>query len=256
MKAINNDPETMIEVVQAARAATAATAYFKKAKFPSWVGTEGQKYSFKDAGETHNNNPTSLGLDEIETLRGEHTIGAVLNVGTSRKEVDSSGTSLKAVVRRFIGRATSTRIVADNIERRNLDHYWRLNNEVGIDVDLDHCEPNHWWTKDEHRGVRTFEMIKGNFLEWLSHRDNIKMLEECARTLVEIRRGRSTEKSQWEQFALGTQRYSCPHSRCGLTTFNNRNDFELHWKDKHRHEAMEEPDFEQWRYQGPPRYTR
>jgi hypothetical protein len=230
--------------------------YFEEATFPQWVGTNGQEYSFIDAGFTPLNNPTGIGLQEIETLRGEHTVGAVVNVGTSRKEVDPSKRSFKSRMKQLAGSGTNPNIVAGEIDRRRLDHHWRFNDDVGIDVELDHCKPNHWWTKDEDRGTKTFAKIEADFYRWLSDRKNTTALEECAKKLVEIRRGRSTEKSQWEQFALGAHGYSCPHPTCDQSTFNNRNLYELHWKASHAPEKVSEPHFERWEYQGPPRNSR
>lgn len=250
---INYGLAEKIEVTQAARAATAAPMYFEEAKFPQKVGTRGQEYTFVDAGFGKFNNPTGIGLQEIETLPGRHTVGAVVNVGTSRSKPDPTSNSIVNLIKRLAGSATDTNIVAEEMERRNLDHYWRFNDDRGIDIELDECKPNHWWTKDDRRGTKTFDKIEDKFHRWAGLHENVEAFTACARELVETRRGRSTEKSRWEQFAIGAHSYSCPHADCGQSTYNTRYLFELHWNAAHGDEAALEPNFEKWVYQKGPR---
>ena len=146
-----------IEVTKAARAATAAPMYFDEANFTQRVGTRGQEFSFVDAGTSKLNNPTRVGLREIQTLPGRHTVGAVVNVGTSRSRPDPTSNSLVNLIKGLVGNATDTGIIAEEMEGLNLEHYWRYNDDEGIDVELDECKPNHWWTKDECRGKKTFD---------------------------------------------------------------------------------------------------
>lgn len=251
--ALNYGPAEEIEVTQAALAATAAPMYFKEASFPQRVGTRGQEFSFVDAGTGRLNNPTRIGLEEIQTLPGRHTIGAVVNVGTSRSKPDPTSNSIINLLKRLVGNAMDTNIVAEEMEGLNLEHYWRYNDDQGIDIELDECKPNHWYTKDDRRGKKTFDKIEANFHRWASEHQNSERLTVCAEELVRIRRGRSTAKSRWEQFAIGAHKYSCPHEDCGQSTYNTRYLFELHWNAAHGDEpGEEEPHFEKWVYQKAP----
>ncbi|KAF9700754.1 hypothetical protein EKO04_001391 [Ascochyta lentis] len=254
---INYGPAETMEIWQVARAATAAPMYFKEIRFTQQSGTNGQKYYFSDGGFGETNNPTDLGLLEIETLPGRHTVGAIVSVGTSRGKADPSRKSVLNIVKRMAGKATNPDIVANAMNQRNLENYWRFNDNKGINIELDDWKPSGWFTSTEHRGAKSLETMNHAFNEWACKTENIRWLENCAKELVKTRRGRCQEKSRWEQFALGAHTYRCKHEDCcNEPSYSSRHQFMQHWHQQHEgdddEETCQEPKFKKWIYQQGP----
>jgi hypothetical protein len=250
--------ETM-EISQVARATTAAPMYFRELKFHQKVGTKGQKYYFSDGGFGETNNPTDIGLQEIETLPGKHTVGAIVNIGTARGKPDPSRKSVFSVMRRMASKATDPNIVAREMSRRGLENYWRFNDDQGINVELDEWKPTGWFTMGSTPGATTLKKMDDAFNAWACKHANIEWLKNCAKELVAIRRGRCQEKSRWEQFALGAHDYRCKHEDCcSDPAYSSRHQFMEHWERVHEgcgdgedDDTFKEPNFRMWTYQKP-----
>ncbi|KAJ4336777.1 hypothetical protein N0V87_005170 [Didymella glomerata] len=244
-----------MDVPQVGRAATAAPLYFKELKVRQKHGRKGQKYYFSDAGFGELNNPTGVGLQEIETLYPRQTIGAVLNVGTSRSKPDPTPRSVLHIVKKLAGNATDPNIVAKQVAARNLPHHWRFNDDRGIKIELDDWKPNSRFSKGAS-GSETCQKIRSSFEWWSGQPQNIQWLQECARELVTTRRGRSSDRSRWEQFAVGAHEYRCRHEGCQEESYNSRHQFQSHWENEHEGEAFgedfEKPKFKRWVYQERP----
>jgi hypothetical protein len=230
-----------------ARAATAAPMYFKEVKKQSNDGAT--KMYFLDGGFGHTNNPTQLGINEIETLHGRGNIGVVLSVGTARANGASGGKSIFKRVKGFADTATDPKIVADHLQDRDL--YWRLNDSQGINVELDDWKPNSLFTKSP--GKKTLAILQREFWRWASDKKNTDPLEECARELVQRRRKRSEDVARWERYATGAQ-FRCMHGECGSQTFNSRKLYEHHCEHDINHSKdgnghIDEPKITTWQYQ-------
>ncbi|KAJ4359094.1 hypothetical protein N0V95_002488 [Ascochyta clinopodiicola] len=231
--------------------------YFKEIRFSQQSGTKGQKYYFSDGGFGETNNPTDLGLLEIKNLPGRHTVGATVSVGTSRGKADPSGQSFKNILKRMAGKATDPNIAASAISNREVDNYWRFNDDKGIDIELDDWKPSGWFTRPDRRGKTSLKTMENAFYEWACDLENIRWLENCAKELVTTRRGRCQEKSRWEQFALGAHTYRCRHEECcNESPYSSRHQFMQHWQQVHEGEdgaeACQEPRFKKWIYQQRP----
>ncbi|KZM24237.1 uncharacterized protein EKO05_0005788 [Ascochyta rabiei] len=254
---INYGPAETMEIWQVARAATAAPMYFKEIRFTQQSGTNGQKYFFSDGGFGETNNPTDLGLLEIETLPGRHSVGAIVSVGTSRGKADPSRKSVLNIMKRMAGKATNPNIVASAMSQRQLENYWRFNDEEGIDIELDDWKPSSWFTHPDRRGEISLKTMEDAFHRWACKLESAQWLENCARELVTTRRGRCQEKSRWEQFALGAHTYRCKHEDCcNEPPYSSRHQFEQHWQQVHENEDIgevyREPQFKKWIYQQRP----
>jgi hypothetical protein len=250
-KTTNYGSAENIEIWEVARAATAAPMYFTEAEKKSNDGTT--KMYFSDGGFGHTNNPSKLGIDEIETLHGKGNIGIVLSVGTARANSKSGGKSIFKRVKGFADTATDPTIVEGLLQGRDL--YWRLNDSQGINVDLDEWKPNSLFTKSP--GKKTLKKIQREFWRWSSNKNNTNPLEECARELVRRRRKRSEDGSRWERYATGAQ-FRCMHGECGSQTFNSRKMYEHHCEHDINHLKegnghIDKPKITTWQYQDPSR---
>jgi hypothetical protein len=236
-----------LEIWQVARAATAAPMYFTEVEKQSNDGNT--RMYFSDGGFGHTNNPTQLGINEIETLHGKGNIGIVLSVGTARANGKSGGKSIFKRVKGFADTATDPKIVEEHLQGRDL--YWRLNDSQGINVELDEWKPNSLFTKSP--GKKTLTTIQREFWRWSADKNNINLLEECARELVRRRRKRSEDGSRWERYATGAQ-FRCMHGECGAQTFNSRKMYEHHCEHDLNHSKegkghIDEPKITTWQYQ-------
>ncbi|KAF2796957.1 hypothetical protein K505DRAFT_236549, partial [Melanomma pulvis-pyrius CBS 109.77] len=180
----NFGPADTMEIWEVACAATAAPMYFKEVKKKSNDGTT--KFYYSDGGFGHTNNPTQLGIQEIETLHGKGNIGVVVSVGTARANDSSRGKNIFKRVKDIADTATDPKIVAEQLHTREL--YWRLNDDEGLSVELDEWKPNNLFTR--RPGRKTLATIQQEFYRWASERNNITLLEHCARELVRRRRKR------------------------------------------------------------------
>jgi hypothetical protein len=239
-----------MEIWRVARAATAAPLYFTEIKFKTKSMAGATNVYFSDGGFGHINNPTNLGLQEIQSLHGSNNIGVLVSVGTARADDQPGGKSIFKRVKSFANAATDPRIVAEQLHGRDL--YWRFNDEKGLDIELDDWKPNGWFTKNPGRDTLT--KIENEFNHWARKRENIRQLEECARELVRRRRRRTEDRSKWEHYATGAQ-FRCMHDICESRPYNLRAEFEEHRRKEHPdstpNDETHDPIITIWKYQGP-----
>ncbi|KAF2281459.1 FabD/lysophospholipase-like protein [Westerdykella ornata] len=241
-----------MEIWQVARAATAAPMYFREIKFTPPHSRD--RYYFSDGGFGHTNNPTEVGIQEIQLRFGAESVGAVVSIGTARADDDNSGgRSIFKRVHNAFSIATNPRIVANQVRRRNLPHYWRLNDEEGLRMELDDWQPNGLTTSKENRGRKTLQEIRARFNEWALVYENDESIRACARELVRRRRARIQDGARWEVYATGASNFRCRHEHCPETPFPTRDHFREHWHQCHEdnHEDADrcrEPEFTIWRY--------
>jgi patatin-like phospholipase/acyl hydrolase len=118
---------TKMSIWEVARAATAAPMYFTELPYRFSTNDPSDKYSFADGGFGSTNNPTFLGIDEITRLYPHGRLGVVLSVGTARADATPGRKDIFHRVKMSFDKATSPRIVAEQVRRLGLEHYWRLN---------------------------------------------------------------------------------------------------------------------------------
>lgn len=242
-------PAERMEIWQVARSATAAPMYFKEMKFDTQQSS--RTHFFSDGGFGVTNNPTLIGHQEMETNWGPDNIGAIVSIGTSRA-VSRDGSRIMEPVRDAFEHATDPQHVADVMRGKGLEHYWRLNDDVGIEMELDDWKPNSMMTRKQDRGRKTLRRITENFNQWAGKPQNYKLIEQCAAELVRRRRARIKNSARWERFATGAHDFQCRHEDCQDFSLPTRAFFEEHWQKCHQNKAdaqrCKEPDFKVWEY--------
>ncbi|KAH3907616.1 hypothetical protein HBI56_179990 [Parastagonospora nodorum] len=219
------------QVWRVARAATAAPMYFTElAHRQDGISESGTVTYFSDGGFGAENNPTDEGITEIRSLHGLENLGAVVNVGTSRKKQQAGGKSFFKRVHNSFDRATDPDSVAAKVASMNLPYEWRFNDESGIDVELDEWKPNGYFSKSP--GVKTLEKIKSKFNEWAADPENSAYLRRCARELVSRRRARIRNFAKWEIYATSAS-YMCEIGECRNRPIADRTTLETHLRSTH-----------------------
>jgi hypothetical protein len=246
---------------QVARAATAAPLYFRPLECDNPHGPPGTKFHFSDGGFGAENNPCYAGIQELEGVHGHggpsnvRVVGAVVSIGTAKAETSPGGVSLfMDTIVGLTEEATSARIYAEVLRDQNRKDYWRFNDDQGLRMELDECEPNGWFTPRKERGSKTLSTIQNAFNAWARKGPNDRQFRACARVLVERRRARIADAGLWEQYATGATRFKCKCRKCKPNIYTFRSQFEEHTRRKHS-DAPEfhEPDYVCWRY--PPKKT-
>ncbi|KAF3040507.1 hypothetical protein E8E12_007184 [Didymella heteroderae] len=221
-----------LHIWEVARAATAAPMYFKQILISN-DREKREKVYYSDGGFGHTNNPTDLGIEELELLHTQGgvtgTLGAIVSIGTARAEVEQSGDGILNKVREAFRRSTDPQVVAKSIKRRNLTTYWRLNDEEGLDIELDDWKPNKF---TDNPGHETLNKINTGFLKWAHDRDNSEMVKACAKELVRRRITRTGDPTRWQRFATAAE-FQCKRNGCGNPRFEYLHRFEAHCDAEH-----------------------
>ena len=258
---INYGQASQLEVWEVARAATAAKFYFEPLQIEDSSG-QGST-TFTDAGIGLANNPTQIGKQEIENLRGSTSVGIVVSVGTARKfKTDAKKAAFWSTIpdsaREFADGASDPEVVHTDIQRDHEKHeefsYYRLNYPGGLQSELDEWKPKPTMYNRKDCGMKTLKAIDIAFKNWAQVPGNDDQLKDCAAALVKCRRGRMTT-SKWERYATGSQ-YECRTKGCDPGDFFDRTKFEGHLR-KHGFEGEELKEElnacrKHWRYQAAP----
>lgn len=246
---INGGHAADMEIPLVARAATAAICYFEPVKIPI---REGQSMFFEDGGFGTENNPTQLGVEEIQGLHGQRRVGAVVSVGTARSDAAQSTedriiNSIKTKLKKVLNVATSPEFVHNALEVREDLVYYRLNpnsDEHRLSIPFDEWLPRSSKRKRTRNAVQhieagsaTREMIRQRFNGYHATSEVQQQLRECAQELVGRRQARATrDAAKWEQYALGSE-FRCTEpqdsDKCHQS-FPLRRDLEAHLRDVHR----------------------
>ncbi|KAF2849951.1 FabD/lysophospholipase-like protein, partial [Plenodomus tracheiphilus IPT5] len=245
-----------MKIWQVARAATAAPMYFSELKVTLQEGDGRHEAYFTDGGFGAANNPTQAAYEDLEAkFKSKAFIGAVVSLGTARARDHSTSHGIIRRVKKFANVATDPRPVAEFMLSRGLRHYWRFNDEDGIQVDLDEWKPNGWLTKQEMRGSKTLKKIQDAFHRWTGQMDTQNRLKACAKLLVDRRRERTVDLSRWQRLAVRAEEYKCRHRLCTEDKFDTLYRFEVHWHQEHMNQEdaseCERPSFKEWQYQKP-----
>lgn len=239
-------PAADFAIVDVARAATAAPFYFDPIDIKGVI--------FEDGGLRETNNPTMVGVEEIQCIHGPDFIGTVVSVGTARgppktqSKVRQIRDTIRSKLVRITNMSTDPDIVHRNAEPRVRQvggDYFRLNPRRDTDllsIPLDEWEPRSRWRNEMFSaseilpGQRTVREMDAAFNIWALHSDVHQEMEDCAWALVDIRRARTRDAAKWERFAVGSE-FSCQLDNAGVDecshTFMYRNVFEEHLKEHH-----------------------
>ncbi|KAI9661775.1 MAG: hypothetical protein M1821_009014 [Bathelium mastoideum] len=229
-----------------ALAATAAPFYFGSFKANAETnGVQGVEYA--DGGLHGNNNPTTEGIAEIDSLS---PLGTIVSIGTSRGNTRSVMSFRKKIQDHFNEGSDPELVheaVSDEMWKRRKPYY-RLNNPRALKMDLDEWKPRGPFTKKP--GSHTLRTIRESFNEWIKLPENYEKFQGCAKDLVHRRRERSNDDAKWEHFANGT-RYWCQSKECDATAFINRDEFLKHFRRVHENtaplrEAQKEQIIREW----------
>ena len=243
-----------MQIWQVARAATAAPYYFKEIVFRPNGSNDRIHYS--DGGFGTTNNPTDVAMEEINLLHGAKKLGVILSVGTARADNPSVGQSFRAHTETAYQIATDPNTIHKFMSKRTDIQYWRLNDEGGLNIPLDHWKPSHFMSKT---GRKTISIIRNRFAIWLrENRDVIDKFNTCAAELVRRRRKRAQHTHLWERYATGVSKIQCKNRECrqDVRYFAHRGKFDEHWREVHGDDEdatnWRDPLVTEWRYQPRP----
>ncbi|KAF2790142.1 FabD/lysophospholipase-like protein [Melanomma pulvis-pyrius CBS 109.77] len=185
---INYGLADKMAIWQVARAATADPLYFKPFKYN--VGNR----TVHLEGTAGYGGFIKIAIQEIISLHGEESVGAVVSVGTAigRRRDGIFLSTLKA-----FDLPDSAYPVGDVL---NGSSYWRFDDQTGINIRSDDWKPNG---SSSDIGKATMNSINNAFKKWATKPENIESLQECARELVTRRRGRTRNSTRWKLYATG-----------------------------------------------------
>ena len=234
---INYGPARQFTILEAARAATAAEFFFEKLSMDI-DKSSGPTY-FTDGGYGFQNNPTKVGIEEIEEKYGINSVGTIISIGTARENIPkkSGFFSLPSKIEHAFSKATDPEVVHRELEAKtHLYLYHRLNNPGTLEVALDEWKPRVGLFNKLRRsfkpGSETMTIIHNNFNQWAANPSNVQMLQGCAQILVQQRIERTHDRAKWERYATCAQ-YSCPYPESDCQTFLQRSDYLTHLEVTH-----------------------
>ena len=254
------DPSEKHEIWQVARAAASPPLFFKP--MPLEIGRN--MIDFEDAGMGEYNNPTREALLDMQeqASRGD-AVGAVVSIGTAKKDPPNASKRLIPTGKRILDRAADPENVARLVDEMANEHnfsYWRLNADPhhALEIILDDWRPRRPSSRKKE-GEDTIDTIDKAFKEWYLVEENREYIKQCARILVRIRQERAASKPKWERFAT-CHAFNCRQDRCSRNEnenkpFFDRSEFEEHLKTDHgfhmgSHDFIEEMEEcrKEWEY--------
>jgi hypothetical protein len=236
---------TNMNVWQIARAATAAPWYFKRFKL-KFDEEKHQPEYYIDGGYGKHNNPTELGIDEIQTRHGESNVGVVVSVGTAKTKNQEISNDTSGMVKGLGDKSTDTKEIEQRVRKRNLPYSYRFNDDDGIGVEVDAWDPKGWLVKNP--GHVTIETMENKAYRWLVNGGMRHEMEQCAKELVRRRRHRTQDESRWERYANAASIYRCTVDDCNKE-FKYRAGFSRHCETDHASRGPMNPAVDFWEYQ-------
>jgi len=115
-------------------------------------------------------------------------------------------------------------------QKRHQFEYYRLKHEGGLKVDLDEWRPKGILTRSP--GSRTIAEIRNCFNDWVKQVAITRMLEDCARKLVQRRLVRTRDHAKWERCSTGAT-FNCSEDNCDAQSYDNRDKFRKHLLNAH-----------------------
>ncbi|KAL8823072.1 MAG: hypothetical protein Q9191_006204 [Dirinaria sp. TL-2023a] len=250
---VNYGKAHQFEVMEVARAATAAKFYFEP--FERKTRQSGKYVRFTDGGFSLLNNPTKEGIREIRSLNEHNKVNIVVSVGTARSTRSDIKKckifSLRDAAYHLAHKTTDPEVIHNDMTEEstegNIFHYYRLNDSDGLDIPLDEWKPKRsFFIPEKDAGSKTIKKIENAFNRWLAN-GNFEDLQNCAKKLVECRRERM-DTPQWERYATGCT-YTCRAPNCRTQSFLHLDAFRSHVRDCHREMTHPEDRATEWRKQ-------
>lgn len=220
-----------MEVWQVARAATAATFFFKPFRDRPSFGKKGRRKAMReltDGGFGPSNNPTYMALEEMILYLGgdDAKLGTIVSIGTAsdsllRTDGRMTTSKLREMAQSLTNPEHSHAQAKARMEnkQRGKDYYrFNATEDEGppgvLKVEMDEWKPRHMFRK-EGNGEDTLEKMRNHFAAWMLAKKNghDAKLKKCAEALVRRRHARTHDHWRWERFALGSS-YRCVLSNC------------------------------------------
>lgn len=191
--------------------------------------------SLIDASFSRASNPSMEVLEELKRSFGDgpKEIANWVSIGTGRS---TSRPGTFSTFSSILKKATSG--VGDPVSEhermaglREFDYY-RLDEPNGLaGIDMDDWKPR----RSPDSGAETIKTMQAAFNKWVAIPANQTAVQKAAKSLVEIRRARTSDISMWERFALG-RLFFCPARDCYLDpdeTWHYRDPFIQHLQTVH-----------------------
>lgn len=248
----NPGDASMLPIWKVARATSAAPGYFSPIKIKTGNGPE--VITFKDGG-FGSNNPSEEAYRDIVNKRGDSMhMGPFISIGTGITPVQMFGprsdnlSTLIVNLKTAIKFPSRTRFTHEHmLETANLDDeerfpYYRFDGGLDLGkIDLGEWE-SHSFTRitgeDGSSGRKTLEKIETAIAVYLSRRDVQKDLMECAKLLVDRRRLRARNASDWDRYASYSY-YQCDLKGCQKRRENTAREFKEHLRRDHKFKLVD-----------------
>lgn len=220
-RTINRGPPADLAIPDVARAATAAPFYFEPLEVRL---NDRDGVMFEDGGFGTTNNPTMVGIEEIQCMHGREFVGTVVSVGTARgQKAKAKEHSLNESIQHKLKKIISMASDPDNEHKRASAftrdqgvEYFRLNpgkDDYRLPIPLDEWLPRSKMrislpgrVSKTHPGQRTMEEMDRLFNIWALDSETQADMTLCAEALVDCRRQRTKDAAKWERYALGSSR--------------------------------------------------
>ncbi len=219
-------PPSTLPVWKVARATSAAPGYFEPITIERADGVE---HVFKDGGFGHNN-PSQEMYNDIKHIHGEDNIGVFVSIGTGETEINLEAarnhirdtlSNLMVAIKLPTMTGPVHRQMEDNCRENKKFFYARLDGGKDLGkIAMDEWK-SHKLTRSRDRshkdGSKTLEKIRNAVSKYLSEDSVQKELKELAKCLVERRRLRIRDRSEWDRFASFSyytcdfEKRQCPH---------------------------------------------
>lgn len=237
----------MLTIWEVARATSAAPGYFPPIRIKTGHGSE--VITFKDGGFGSNNPSEEAYQDILDKHGGSMHMGPFISIGTGITPLDMFGkrsdnlSTFIANIKTTIKLPSRTLRAHGNMVRHaNRDNeerfpYFRFDggHDLG-EVDLGEWETHRLTRvtgKDKSSGRKTLKKIETAVAVYLHDREVQKDLMECAKLLVNRRRLRARDASNWDRYASYSH-YECDLKGCQKRLVNTAHDFKEHLRRDHK----------------------
>lgn len=238
---------SMLTIWEIARATSAAPGYFPPIRIKTGHGSE--VITFKDGGFGSNNPSEEAYQDILDKHGGSMHMGPFISIGTGITPLDMFGkrsdnlSTFIANIKTTIKLPSRTLRAHGNMVRHaNRDNeerfpYFRFDggHDLG-EVDLGEWETHRLTRvtgKDKSSGRKTLKKIETAVAVYLHDREVQKDLMECAKLLVNRRRLRARDASNWDRYASYSH-YECDLKGCQKRLVNTAHDFKEHLRRDHK----------------------
>ena len=231
-----------LPVWQVARATSAAPGYFEPITIDR---ADGVQHVFKDGGFGHNS-PSQEMYNDIVHVHGEENIGVFVSVGTGETEINLEAarnhirdtlSNLMVAIKLPTMTGPVHRQMEDNCKDNKKFFYARLDGgKVLGKMSMDEWK-THKFKRSKNSvnrpGGKTLEKVRQAVEAYLDQDPVQKDLEALAKCLVERRRLRIRDSSEWDRFASFSY-YTCDVEKCSEAEMRTADDFRAHLSNEHQ----------------------